>query len=393
MHRITTIIAYYPALGGAQTNAAELSAKLLAGGHDVCVLTLDWTGTVTLAERLRGIRGDGHQYTRRWKDSGGVPVISFGGRVGSVRWRPLFGLAVARHFLASRGPGVAHFHMIDSTTPFSALVAKGLGRKVVVMLACGGELGEVANARRSLLGWWHLRAILRIVDRVIVLNEAMRRELMDLGVPESKLVMLWCAVDPNVFTPLAAREKLALRRKEGIPEQCLVTIHVGRLHEQKRVDTLIDAHAKTDGLLVIAGDGPLEAELRVRARPLGDRVRFVGRLDRAGVVRWLQASDVFTLVSSSEGSPCALLEAMAAELPCVVTSIPGNSDHVRDGVHGLHVPVGDIERIRGALLRLAREPQTRIALGRAGRKRIVDELSGAEALRRYETMYRELMVE
>ena len=86
-------------------------------------------------------------------------------------------------------------------------------------------------------------------------------------------------------------------------------------------------------MLVLVGDGVQRAELETLAQALhlGPRqIRFVGRVNITEVPLWLRSSDVFALTSPSEGFSCALLEAMAAGLPPVVTDIPANQQLVEN---------------------------------------------------------------
>ena len=90
--------------------------------------------------------------------------------------------------------------------------------------------------------------------------------------------------------------------------------------------------------LVLVGSGPLERALRDDARSLGlsDRVVFAGSRD--DVAELLPAFDVFALSSQNEGLPISLLEAMAAGVPCVATSVGGVPEVIHNGNEGLLVP-------------------------------------------------------
>ena len=95
---------------------------------------------------------------------------------------------------------------------------------------------------------------------------------------------------------------------------------------------------------MLAGDGDVEG-VRQLAAPLGDAVRVLSWIDPAERDRLLEASDVFVLPSHAEGLPMALLEAMAAGLPVIVTPVGGIPDAVTQGVDGVYVPPGDVEQL------------------------------------------------
>ena len=149
-------------------------------------------------------------------------------------------------------------------------------------------------------------------------------------------------------------------------------IAVGRLKAPKDFVTLIRAFAALpEGSFeaVIVGDGPDRAaiEAEVRARGLGERVRLVG--ERSDVQALLADSDLFVLSSWSEGLPVSVLEAMAADLPVVASSVGGLAELVVDDETGILVPPGDPSALATVLGRLIGDRDLRRNLGAAGRAR------------------------
>jgi glycosyltransferase involved in cell wall biosynthesis len=104
---------------------------------------------------------------------------------------------------------------------------------------------------------------------------------------------------------------------------------------------------------------------------LGPRIRLLGRRD--DVAALLRAADLFVLASHREGMPRSIIEAMMTGLPVVATDIRGAREEVMDGETGLLVPKGDAAALRGALRRLAGDPELRARLGAAGRCRALRE--------------------
>jgi len=153
---------------------------------------------------------------------------------------------------------------------------------------------------------------------------------------------------------------------------------VGRLHRQKGYDILLEAFARLgDRLpayrLSIVGRGALEHELRRLAQHLG----VASRIDWHGQVvdPWAHyvAARIFVMPSRYEGTPNALLEAMAAGLsPVVSDASPGLLELVEDGVTGLVVPVDDSAALALAIERLAKDPSLRRSLGDRARRRVAD---------------------
>jgi glycosyltransferase involved in cell wall biosynthesis len=171
---------------------------------------------------------------------------------------------------------------------------------------------------------------------------------------------------------------------------------VAVLRPEKALDVLVAAvsllAAEFPHLrVVIAGGGPEEARLRALVRELGlDKTIMLLGL-RRDVADVLAAVDVVALSSDREGTPLAVMEAMAAAKPVVATRVGGIPDLIEDGVHGLLVPPRDPSALAGALGRLLRDAQLRKELGRRGQERQRREFDVGVAVQRVETIYEELV--
>jgi rhamnosyl/mannosyltransferase len=174
---------------------------------------------------------------------------------------------------------------------------------------------------------------------------------------------------------------------------------LGRMTGYKGFEYLIDAaeHLTEDATIVVGGAGELLSTHRaaVQARGLGDRIRFVGRLDDASVAAHFAACEVFVLPSilRSEAYGMVLLEAMAASKPVVATDIPGSgvSWVNQDGVTGYNVPVRDGAALAHAIDELLRDPARAAALGRAGRSRYERELTADRMVEACLRLYERLL--
>ena len=142
--------------------------------------------------------------------------------------------------------------------------------------------------------------------------------------------------------------------------------------------------------LLMAGDGPLRADLEALARSLGiaDRVLFLGV--RPDVPAVLQAAAVFVLTSVSEAASLTLLEAMATGLPSVVTAVGGNPEIVRHDREGLLIGRGDADGCGRALVRLLRDPDLADELGRNARERAEQKYRIEQTVAAYHRLYLEL---
>jgi glycosyltransferase involved in cell wall biosynthesis len=139
---------------------------------------------------------------------------------------------------------------------------------------------------------------------------------------------------------------------------------------------------------VIVGDGPERGAVEARARALGLGRRFtcVGALPEAS--RYLSAFDAFALTSRTEGTPMALLEAMASGLPVVATAV-GGVPAVLEGEAGLLVSPERPAEVAAALARLHADETLRAGLSRRGRERVVTAFGVDAWLDAYAGVYRE----
>lgn len=154
-----------------------------------------------------------------------------------------------------------------------------------------------------------------------------------------------------------------------------MVLAVARLVPQKGLDLLLQAFAalpeacRSGWCVVLVGDGPERQALTEQARQLGiaEAVTFAGF--RPDPVSFMQRAAIFALPSRFEGMPNALLEAMAAGLPSVVSDAsPGPLEMVSDGVHGCVVPTEDWRAFADALERLMSDAALRDRLGAAARE-------------------------
>jgi glycosyltransferase involved in cell wall biosynthesis len=126
----------------------------------------------------------------------------------------------------------------------------------------------------------------------------------------------------------------------------------------------------------------------VTALGLQDRVRFLGT--RRDLPLLYAAMDVFALPSRWEGTPLALIGAMAASIPVVATPVGGVPTVVEDGATGRLVPVQDVEALSTALAETLRDRVASRALAERGRARALEKCSVDAMVRGLEALYLEL---
>lgn len=223
-----------------------------------------------------------------------------------------------------------------------------------------------------------LRAAVAAADRTICISRDEREDLAA-AVPAAlhdRLVVVHNGVP--LPGPAEPGERQRARAELGLAEDEVAVLFAGRLEERKDPLGAIAATeaARARGarlVLLVAGGGPLEAEVRARA---GEGVRALGHRD--DVERLCAAADLFLLPSRREGMSMALLEAMAQGLAPIVADGSGNRETV--GAAGVVFPAGDRGAMGARLAELAADPAARERLGAAARERVRSEF-GVERFR------------
>jgi glycosyltransferase involved in cell wall biosynthesis len=176
------------------------------------------------------------------------------------------------------------------------------------------------------------------------------------------------------------------RRRNGFSDEDLLVVSVGRLERQKNPRMLVNAiESIPNAKLLMVGQGSLRANLEGR-----DRVHLLGVRDDVPDI--LAAADIFALTSDWEGLPLAIIEAMAAGLPVVATSVGCVPEVVQHGRTGLLIPRGDQVALVAALGELAGNHLLRREVGSAARIRSLSFSVDAMVLA-YEELFSRLLSE
>lgn len=184
----------------------------------------------------------------------------------------------------------------------------------------------------------------------------------------------------------AAQEKAPplARAAFATPEDAPLALALGRLHENKGFDVMLEALVQVPGLyLWLAGDGPLRGELERRAHDLGvaSRLRILGwRTDAAAL---FATADFLVCPSRHEPLGNVILEAWAAGVPVLATASEGPRALIATEETGLLVPVGDSDALAAAMRRLAADRALRFRLAEAGRATFASQFSEAKVVPLY----------
>ena len=222
------------------------------------------------------------------------------------------------------------------------------------------------------------RARYRAAARILAISEAVRNELLAAGVDANRIELVPDGVEiPAPIRPEArekARKKWAFQADETVLE-C-----VGALTAEKGHALLIEAFAKlrrecANCRLLLAGEGPLRAQLERQAREAGlaSAIIFAGFVSDVDSV--YAAGDLFVFPSLAEGSGSSLLRAMAYGLPVLALARGGVAEIIEDGRSGVLVQEASAEDLARAAARLLKNAELRERLSRAGRETVTSRYS------------------
>lgn len=210
----------------------------------------------------------------------------------------------------------------------------------------------------------------RYTDKAIAVSESVKAACVaKRKVDADKVVVLHNGIQLDKFVPPAPEQVREVREQWQIDPAERVVGVIGRLREEKGtryfVEAAVDVLQKyPQTRFFIAGDGPLRQELEALARELGvaAQVTFAGFCQDIPAI--LALLDVVVVPSLTEGSPLAVLEAMAMGKPIVATSVGGTKEILENGKTGLLVPAGDHKALAKQILLLLQDESQKSYLGR-----------------------------
>jgi glycosyltransferase involved in cell wall biosynthesis len=294
-----------------------------------------------------------------------------------------------RRLIRRRQIDVVHAH--DYKTNLLAWLLARAGR-VATLSTVHGWTG---HSKRERLGYYPAdKLVLSRFPRLIAVSSDIRNELVRHGANPSRITTVLNGIDHRHCRRDRSKEP-EVRASLGFTRGDVVIGAVGRLEPQKRFDLLLDAFAslnarRPETRLVIVGDGSQRAALeeKRKALHLEGACTLLGHV--IDVARVHHAFDLFVQSSDYEGTPNAVLEAMAFETPLVATDVGGTRELVADGVHGRIVPPGDIDRLNDAIESLLTDRRQARAMADNARLRVENELSFESRVRRVEAIYEEI---
>ncbi len=336
-------------IGGSERVGAELAMEFRQRGHQViCFAFYDTDGPM-----------------RRELEAAGIECVdlNYETRLSPLR-RLTYPLEIYR-FLRKRRVDALLVHHATALILCGPAARLARTPRVVMTEHAIHQLRERPDYRRSATRYCRFADVITAVDPGIV---AYFRD--EMRVPAERIRYIANGVRSRTATP---DQRAAIRAASGLEPGHFAFLFVGRLQPVKDVGTLLRAFAllpaRARARLLIAGDGPERAALEALAISLDiqSQVRFLG--PRGDVPELLTAADAFIMTSITEGQPMALIEAMAARLPCIATSVGGIPALLDDGAGILTPPTSPGETAAG-MTRMMESPELRAACVAAATRRI-----------------------
>jgi len=358
-------------VGGAETYLSRVSPALRELGVDVEICALDRVGALVAHLEAAGILVHGTRFSDRSR-----------GQTVRKQIPTLVRTVADVRALVRRG----RFDIVHSYLFFADLVATAAVATLPGIRMVTSRRAEHAWRHRSVLyeHWLELASNL-LADELIanskrVLEDVLRYERF---VPRRRTV-IYNGIDVSAL-PSA---------RPGSERSRLRLVSVGALAPRKGYEYALRAircilDGGFDAHLDVVGSGPDERMLERLTSELclTANVTFSGERDPRP---HLAGADLFILASRQEGFSNALLEAMGASLPCIVTDVGGNAEAIVDGSGGHVVPPGDPAALADAIIDLASDPERLIACGEFNRRRVEERFTlqaSAHHLARWYTSY------
>lgn len=251
-------------------------------------------------------------------------------------------------------PDVVYSHFLVPAGVAGAEIARQLDCPSIVAIGESDfDLAEATMTREQ------LSCAVQGFTGILCVSEFNAQTMVDqYGADRSRVKVVPNAVDTDRFRP---HDRLEARRHLGLPEDAMILSFTGYFIDRKGPLRVVEAMERVPGLYgVFLGDGP--------QMPSGERVLHAGRVAHGEVARWLSASDFFVLPTRAEGSPNAVVEAMACGLPVVSSDIPSLQETV-DEESALLVDPENISALAEALAEMSQNPNRRQAMSAAALKR------------------------
>ncbi|HRY37008.1 MAG TPA: glycosyltransferase family 4 protein [Candidatus Magasanikbacteria bacterium] len=287
-----------------------------------------------------------------------------------------------RKFAGEFKPDIVHCHS-SSAGILGRLAIKGKIRTIYTAHGWGFNIGMKPWIKYPVL--WLEKLCARYTDTYICVAEFVKQLGLKYNLaPEKKFKVIYNGVSLADINQSKIIRRGGLKSKIGI-------IFVGRLAEPKKPELTIEAisllpeEIKNNIKFTIIGDGPKRYLLEKIANDKKIKVEFKGALEKSEALKELEKADIFVFISSWEGFPYTILEAMSYGLPVITSDVGGTSEAVNEQ-NGILVK-NEVGQIRDAILKLVSDRELRLIMGEQGRRDIATKFSLEQMVNEIEKVY------
>ena len=296
-----------------------------------------------------------------------------------------------RKLIKEINPDIVHAFYVFGTGTF----ADFSGFHPFVLTAWGSDIliDPLSKTKR-----YAVKHALGNADAITCDAHHLKESMVNLDADASKISIVYFGTDANKFSPY--QKDITIRKELGLSDNPIV-ISLRNLNSLYDVETLVDAiplvlKVMPEVKFIIAGKGTQEEILKNKVRFFGveDSVRFVGFIPNDKLPFYLTSSDVYVSTSLSDaGLAASTAEAMACELPVIVTDFGENSDWVKDGKNGFVIPLKDPESLAKHIIILLKDKNLRKEFGQNGRLVVKEKLDFHKEMCKTENIYIKLKKE
>jgi glycosyltransferase involved in cell wall biosynthesis len=362
------LLYYEPQPSGQTTHVLSLARGLAECQHDLTVVLPDHLKRPAAAFRRLGVQT--------------IPLL-----LPKVMWNPQ-AIGAVHRLVRQSDYDIVHVHGQEAGMP-ARLVARLAGARAIFYTP---QTIDIRRARLHRLYALVERSLASITDVIISVNGADRARLIRWGIPAHKVVTVPNGIEVTEQGNLVDIGEV--RKSLGFHSEQLLVMQVGRLSAQKNPAAFVEGAAHVvekvaEAQFALIGDGPLRDDVAARIHELGlaGCVHLLGWRDNASQL--MAAADVVTLTSRWEGTPYALLEAMAWSRPVVATNVNGCLEVVAEGNSGFLVQPGNAITWSQRVTELLKDPKKAALMGRAGRKRVEEAFTLRRMITRIEGLYQQ----
>ena len=311
--------------------------------------------------------------------------------VPSRRWIDLDAVRQIKQLVREEGIDLIHCHEMKGRL-YGLLAARGTKARAMTTHHNWIRSDFLVTCFENFDGFY-----LRFFPKIVAVSQEVRQLMHRYLISDKKIEVIINGIDMQEFRrDQAARERI--RQEFGIAPETPLIGTFGRLSPEKGQKHLITAAEQVlktcpEARFLLVGDGFQGEEMREYAASLGiaEQVIFAGF--RKDVAQLYSALDIFVLPSLLEGTPMALLEAMATALPAISSEVGGVGRIIEDGVNGLLVPPAEPEQLAAAILRLVKDRAEAERLAKQALVTIAERYSAQRMAEAYMQVYEELLEE